>query len=106
MTGGISLSLNSALARLNAIESNFQALNNVALEADIKQTQQVQNKQNSDFKTILDGKVNTVQKNIETPEVEEISELEQVPEIEQILDVEQAPETQNSELPKIEYTEG
>ncbi|MBR2068756.1 MAG: lytic transglycosylase domain-containing protein [Candidatus Gastranaerophilales bacterium] len=56
--GSISSSLNMTLSRLSSIESNFQALNNIAFEIDLKQNQNVQNTQKSDFKTILDGKIN------------------------------------------------
>ena len=67
--GGITSSLNVTLARLNSIESNFQALNNVAFELDLKDTK-IQNAQNSDFKTILDGKIDAVEEKTE-PEKEE-----------------------------------
>ena len=61
--GGISFSLNSTLARLNAIESNFQALNNVAFDIDLKQTGQIQGAQNPDFKAVLDSKTNQSENN-------------------------------------------
>ena len=66
--GGISLGLNSALARINSIESNFQALNNIAFEIDLKQNSSIQNTQGSDFKTILDGKINAVENKNQTSE--------------------------------------
>lgn len=56
---GISSSLNLTLARLNSIESNFQALNNIAFEIDLKEIQGTTSAQNSDFKTILDEKINS-----------------------------------------------
>ena len=58
--GGVVSSLSATLARMNAIESNFQALNRVAFEIDLKQPQ-VENQNNSDFKTILDGKINEIE---------------------------------------------
>lgn len=75
--GGITSSLNLTLARLNSIESNFQALNNIAIELDFKQSHKVQNNQDSDFKTILDGKVNAVENK------EEIKQEPLIPEIEE-----------------------
>ncbi len=75
--GGITSSLNLTLARLNSIESNFQALNNIAAELNLRQSQQVQNNQGSDFKTILDGKINAIEKK------EDIKEEQAIPEIEE-----------------------
>ena len=80
---GISLSLNSTLARLNSIESNFQALNNIALEFDLKQTPQIQSAQSPDFKTILDGKVNAVENKIEEENILPEEEDEIIPEVEE-----------------------
>ncbi len=72
---GISFSLNSTLARMSAIESNFQALNSVAFELD--KPINVQKVQNSDFKTVLDGKINAVEDKIEPKEEEILPEIEE-----------------------------
>lgn len=72
--GGVVSSLSATIARLNAIESNFQALSNVAFEIDLKQSN-VQNQNNSDFKTILDGKINTVENKAEDIKEEDILPL-------------------------------
>lgn len=80
---GISFSLNSTLARLNAIENNFQALNSVAFELNRPATSQ--NVQNADFKTVLDGKINAVENKIEPKEEETIVEIENetIPELDE-----------------------
>ena len=72
--GGVVSSLSATLARLNAIESNFHALNSVAFELDLKQSN-VQNQTNSDFKTILDGKINAVENKAEDIKKEENNAL-------------------------------
>ncbi len=66
--GGITSGLNLTLARLNSIERNFQALNNIAIELDLKQSSNIQNTQQSDFKNILDGKINKLEQ--ESPKEE------------------------------------
>ena len=59
MTQGITNSLNSTLMRLNAIENNFMALEGIQIFDDSKNTQDVST---SDFKTILDGKIEETNK--------------------------------------------
>ncbi len=59
MTQGITNSLNSTLMRLNAIENNFMALEGIQIFDDSKNTQNVST---SDFKTILDGKIEETNK--------------------------------------------
>jgi len=83
--GGIGFSLNSTLARLSAIESNFQALDSVAFDVDIK-PQQVQNTKKSDFKEILDEKINETQNIEKEPEVQALEEAQSeiIPEVEEI----------------------
>jgi len=61
--GSAASGLNAVLARMNAIESNFQALNDIVFEIDLKQQAAVENPQNSEFKTVLDGKINAVENN-------------------------------------------
>ena len=82
--GGIGFSLNSTLARLNAIESNFQALNNVVFDADLK-SQQVHNIQKSDFKEILDNKINQMENNEKEPEIQALEEAQSeiIPELDE-----------------------
>ena len=63
--GGLTSGLNVTLARLNAIESNFRSLDNIALELDLRQGQTVQN---ADFKTILDAKINNTENKISETE--------------------------------------
>ena len=59
MTQGITNSLNSTLMRLNAIENNFMALESIQIFDDSKTTE---NASISDFKTILDGKIEETNK--------------------------------------------
>ena len=42
---------------MNSIENSFQALNGVAYEIDLKQNQEIPEKQKSDFQKILDSKI-------------------------------------------------
>ena len=83
--GGINFSLNSTLARLNAIEKNFQALNNVVFDANFK-PQQTQNVQNESFKEILDKKTETVENNEQLPEEKALIEAQSeiLPEVDEI----------------------
>lgn len=57
MTQGIGTSLNLTLARMSYIESNFSALQNIADRASSFGVPEIQNTQNSDFKAILDSKL-------------------------------------------------
>jgi len=77
--GGISSSLNLTLARLNSIQSSFNALENISLE--LNKNQEIQNIQNesSDFQKILDSKMSeNIDKKEETPEIkiEKVSEIQ------------------------------
>lgn len=83
--GSIGFSLNSTLARLSTIESNFQALNNVVFDVDTK-PQQVQNTQKSDFKEILDEKINETQNIEKEPEIQALEEAQSeiIPEVGEI----------------------
>lgn len=57
MTQGISTSLNLTLMRLNSIESNFAALQNISREISSMTSVNSSKVENSDFKTILDAKI-------------------------------------------------
>ncbi len=57
MTQGISSSLNLTLARLNAIESNFQALENVMGQVNSLNNNNLANVEKSNFQSVLDGKI-------------------------------------------------
>lgn len=78
MSIGVSMSLNSTLARLNSIENSFQALDNVAFTLD--NTNEIKTEQppyfNSDFKKILDTKMGKTPEPLEKvePEAQEIIE--------------------------------
>lgn len=68
MTQGISTSLNLTLARLSSIENNFYALQNIA-------SSQTDQTINSDFKKILDAKINDkVPKDNNEKKIEDILE--------------------------------
>ncbi len=58
MTQGIGTSLNLTLARMSYIESNFSALENITNKASSFGIQEIPDAQNSDFKKILDSKLN------------------------------------------------
>ena len=58
MTQGISSSLNLTLARLNAIESNFQALENVMGQINsTNNNNNIAKAENNNFQSVLDGKI-------------------------------------------------
>ena len=57
MTQGISTSLNLTLMRLNSIENNFAALQNISNQLSSQNISNDINIQNNDFKTILDAKI-------------------------------------------------
>ena len=57
MTQGISSSLNLTLARLNSIENNFAALENISARLNGVQQNYAENK---DFQTILNEKIKEV----------------------------------------------
>ena len=70
MTQGISSSLNLTLARLNAIESNFQALENVMGQINSINNNKIAKNDNNNFQSVLDGKINENVKKEETPKEE------------------------------------
>ena len=67
--GGITSGLNLTLARLNSIERNFQALNNIAIELDLKQSSNIQGTNQNDFQNILDGKINKLEQELPKEEI-------------------------------------
>ncbi len=71
MTQGISSSLNLTLARLNAIESNFQALENVMGQINSINNNSTANIEKGSFQSVLDGKIKEDIKKEQNP-VEEI----------------------------------
>lgn len=70
MTQGISSSLNLTLARLNAIESNFQALENVMGQINSINNNKIAKNDNNNFQSVLDGKINENVKKEEAPKEE------------------------------------
>lgn len=77
MTQGISTSLNLTLARLNSIESNFYALENIALDLNAKNSiDSIQNNENKDFQTILEEKIKEASKEDKVEKV-----VDELPEI-------------------------
>lgn len=58
MTQGISSSLNLTLMRMNAIENNFIALQNISNQISQNALNNVSNVGNKDFKSILEAKIN------------------------------------------------
>lgn len=77
MTQGISTSLNLTLARLNSIESNFYALENIALDLNAKNSiDSIQNTENKDFQTILEEKIKEASKEDKVEKV-----VDELPEI-------------------------
>ena len=73
MTQGISQSLNLTLMRLNSIENNFRALENISKEMSSINSPSIQN-QKSDFKTILDAKIgqNEEKKEVQNAKIQKI----------------------------------
>jgi len=76
MTQGISSSLNLTLARLNSIENNFYALENIMGQRNV--VNEETSAENNDFQTILDEKINNFSKE---KEINKILENNLSPEI-------------------------
>lgn len=86
MTQGISQSLNLTLMRLNSIENNFRALENISKEMSSINSPSIQN-QKSDFKTILDAKIGQNEENKEVQNAQNIENTEDIAPLDEDLNI-------------------